>query len=547
MNTTTPLWLDRVAVNVPNQVYELLEAVVSPEIVAEAAIVAIAAVTVALAVSFTTAKPKRAALPDPKLPLYHPSDNDNCKYIVTTRAAADFGDTTLKAYQVALVPLVAAVTLAGLYWVMQQTPELVNWYLNWMFCLGLPMCAHDTISQILTVFDRWRWVRFQRYAVVVVKDDTLPAGPMDGDLDAEEVHQTYPDYVTVWPAPAQVDVANRVAHYVTDGKGIIAIPLAVGLTYLFWLKNPGLHPDLAAVANWVVTNAALFAYTVTGIALLQLARFSHACLMLLGLFVYDIYFVFATPMMETVARGLDVPIKFIVPRADGKFMDQMFLLIGTGDLVVPGVFLLLLLRFDYHQYYSKRPTVPFHHARQIPRPYFRWGMVFYTLGLVLTMVAMHTSQRGQPALLYIVPCLLLGTLGLAHFRGEIGAIFSFDDEIEMKPPLNDIAVDDSDASDDDEEFELDSYDEWVERVEQKRDELIADTDDDDPIVYQFLLDDDDDHTFVIGDNDTDNDSGDNLDSDGGAELGDGDGLADEIIAIRQELARPPQEWYSDDE
>lgn len=546
MNNSTPLLFDRVAVEAPEYLYQALGDLVAPEHLTQAMIMVVAVATVAVGVSLAVAKPKRAAMPDPTLPLYHPSDNDNCKYIITTRAEADLGDITMKGYQVALVPVSAAATLAGLYWLMKQTPEALNWYLNWMFCVCLPVCSYDAIKLALTMMDRQRWVRFQRYAIMVLKDDTLPQGPMDGDLDPVEVHKTYPNYVKVWPAPQMVDISSRVAHYVTDGKGLVATPITAAFTYLFYAKNPVLNPGLAS--NWLLTNAALFAYTVTGIGSLQLARFSHACLLLLGLFVYDIYFVFGTPMMETVALGLDVPIKFVVPREGGKFMKQMFLLIGTGDLVVPGVFILFLLRFDYHQYYSQRPGTPFHHARAIPRPYYIWGMVWYTLGLALTMVAMHTSQRGQPALLYIVPCVILGTLAVAKVRGEVGDLFRFDDEIEMlpsihqesQPPAEPMVANDDDDSD--ANFELDDlYDEWMERVEQKRDELIEDTDDDDPVVYQFLLDNsDDDDTFVI-------DSGDGGDSDGGDSDDSAAELAEEIIAIRQELSRPPQEWYSDED
>lgn len=38
-------------------------------------------------------------------------------------------------------------------------------------------------------------------------------------------------------------------------------------------------------------------------------------LLLSGLFFYDIFWVFGTPVMVTVAKSLDAPIKLVFPRA----------------------------------------------------------------------------------------------------------------------------------------------------------------------------------------------------------------------------------------
>jgi len=52
------------------------------------------------------------------------------------------------------------------------------------------------------------------------------------------------------------------------------------------------------------------------------------------------FWVFGTDVMETVAKSFDAPIKLLWPREEGKFS-----LLGLGDIVIPGFFLSMMLRF----------------------------------------------------------------------------------------------------------------------------------------------------------------------------------------------------------
>ncbi len=58
---------------------------------------------------------------------------------------------------------------------------------------------------------------------------------------------------------------------------------------------------------------------------------------------------FGTEVMVTVATKLDGPIKILFPRSlvpDPKTGKIALSLLGLGDIVIPGFFLALLLRFD---------------------------------------------------------------------------------------------------------------------------------------------------------------------------------------------------------
>jgi minor histocompatibility antigen H13 len=65
------------------------------------------------------------------------------------------------------------------------------------------------------------------------------------------------------------------------------------------------------------------------------------------LFFYDIFFVLGTPVMVAVATNVDAPIKLLFPKAFAvSDADAQFSMLGLGDIVIPGIFIALLLRFD---------------------------------------------------------------------------------------------------------------------------------------------------------------------------------------------------------
>ena len=69
--------------------------------------------------------------------------------------------------------------------------------------------------------------------------------------------------------------------------------------------------------------------------------FLHILIIYFGLICYDVFFVFHTEVMVTVAKGLDMPIKLVFPAADEKSM-----MIGLGDLIIPGLLCSMCLRSD---------------------------------------------------------------------------------------------------------------------------------------------------------------------------------------------------------
>jgi minor histocompatibility antigen H13 len=76
-----------------------------------------------------------------------------------------------------------------------------------------------------------------------------------------------------------------------------------------------------------------------------LGTFQTGFILLSLLFFYDIFFVFGTDVMLTVAKSIDAPIKLLFPK-DWSATPPQFSLLGLGDIVLPGVFIGLCLRYD---------------------------------------------------------------------------------------------------------------------------------------------------------------------------------------------------------
>ena len=59
-----------------------------------------------------------------------------------------------------------------------------------------------------------------------------------------------------------------------------------------------------------------------------------------GLFFYDIFWVFGTDVMVTVAKSFDAPIKLLFPK-DLFAAELQYSMLGLGDIVIPGTLYLL--------------------------------------------------------------------------------------------------------------------------------------------------------------------------------------------------------------
>ncbi|KAG4105739.1 hypothetical protein H8356DRAFT_924365 [Neocallimastix lanati (nom. inval.)] len=187
--------------------------------------------------------------------------------------------------------------------------------------------------------------------------------------------------------------------------------------------------------NWILSNILGLAFSITTIPLLKLDSFKTGILLLSALFFYDIFWVFFTPVMVTVAKNFDAPIKMLFPRNIFTWIKSgllttkgiEFSMLGLGDIAIPGVYVALCARFDHSLAVKKNGGKP---IKKFPMPYFTTCYISYILGLITTMGVMHVFNHAQPALLYLSPACIISSLLCALVRGEIKALFEYDDESE---------------------------------------------------------------------------------------------------------------------
>uniref|UniRef100_A0A0C9QNB2 TSA: Wollemia nobilis Ref_Wollemi_Transcript_18749_1749 transcribed RNA sequence n=1 Tax=Wollemia nobilis TaxID=56998 RepID=A0A0C9QNB2_9CONI len=162
--------------------------------------------------------------------------------------------------------------------------------------------------------------------------------------------------------------------------------------------------------HWLANNILGLAFCIQGIEMLSLGSFKTGAILLAGLFVYDIFWVFFTPVMVSVAKSFDAPIKLLFPTKD---LARPYSMLGLGDIVIPGIFVALALRFDVSRGKGDR--------------YFRSAFLGYSVGLIVTIIVMNWFQAAQPALLYIVPGVI-GFLAVhCIWNGEVKPLLEFDE------------------------------------------------------------------------------------------------------------------------
>lgn len=142
-----------------------------------------------------------------------------------------------------------------------------------------------------------------------------------------------------------------------------------------------------------------------------------AASLLILAFFYDIFWVFCSSavfgknVMVTVATGLDVPIKILVPLMLAEGKDTQFTLIGLGDIVLPGLLLCFALRFDHSKGLDPKSN------------YFAVTMAGYCIGLTICEIIVGSFHWAQPAMIYLVPGTLIPFAVTALRRGEISEVW----------------------------------------------------------------------------------------------------------------------------
>lgn len=280
---------------------------------------------------------------------------------------------TITSRDAARFPIIASCTLFGLYLFFKIfSQEYINLLLSmYFFVLGILALSH-TLSPFMNR----------------VIPTSLP-------------NKQYQLLFTQGTGESKEEIVNY--EFDTRDLFCLAISAVVGVWYV--LKK-----------HWVANNLFGLAFALNGVELLHLNNVSTGCILLGGLFVYDVFWVFGTNVMVTVAKSFEAPIKLVFPQdlLERGLDASNFAMLGLGDIVIPGIFIALLLRFDVS-------------LKKNSRTYFYTSFLAYIFGLGLTIFVMHTYKHAQPALLYLVPACVGFPVVVALLKGELADMFRYEE------------------------------------------------------------------------------------------------------------------------
>ncbi|KAI0780207.1 signal peptide peptidase-domain-containing protein [Fomes fomentarius] len=310
-----------------------------------------------------------------------------------------------------LFPVIGSAVLFGLYLIVKYYgKEWITWLLQWYFTIA----GVGSVGKSLISLSRWivgearwivgeaRWREFDKLQLLLLK------GPRGN----------------VFP--------------------LLAIPALIPAVYLEYLSVSLRTPSLflipagsipsvlytfggsATRRSALLTDVLALSFSHNALSLLKLDSFKTGCVLLSGLFLYDIWWVFGTEVMVKVATTLDVPIKLLWPKSLTFATERGFTMLGLGDIVIPGMFVATALRYDYHRAARQGSTA------LVTKTYFYTALSAYATGLVVTMSVMHFFRKAQPALLYLSPACIMSFFVVSFARGEFKEAWSWSDDVEEK-------------------------------------------------------------------------------------------------------------------
>ncbi|KAI7694658.1 Signal peptide peptidase-like 3 [Sarcoptes scabiei] len=204
--------------------------------------------------------------------------------------------------------------------------------------------------------------------------------------------------------------------------------------------------------HWLLMDAMGMGLCVAFIAFVRLPSLKVSTLLLTGLLIYDVFWVFfssyifsSNVMVRVATKTADNPVGIVSKRFhlnNGKDVPRLslpgklifpslqntghFSMLGLGDIVMPGLLLCFVLRYDaYKQTLLNSADAGLPPPKHLNRfTYFHCSLIGYFFGLLTATVSSEVFKAAQPALLYLVPFTLLPLLTMAYLKGDLRRMWS---------------------------------------------------------------------------------------------------------------------------
>ncbi|GLH03868.1 hypothetical protein R5R35_009914 [Gryllus longicercus] len=206
--------------------------------------------------------------------------------------------------------------------------------------------------------------------------------------------------------------------------------------------------------HWLLMDAMGMGLCVAFIAFVRLPSLKVSTLLLTGLLIYDVFWVFFSSyifntnvMVKVATRPAENPVGLVARKLHlggvvkeapklslpGKLVfpslhnQGHFSMLGLGDVVMPGLLLCFVLRYDAYKksqllHLGETGVPPPKHLNKLS--YFHCSLIGYFLGLLTATVSSEVFKAAQPALLYLVPFTLLPLLTMAYLKGDLRRMWS---------------------------------------------------------------------------------------------------------------------------
>lgn len=270
-------------------------------------------------------------------------------------------------------PLIAATVLIGMYYLIKwlQDPAILNKILRWymamtgVFSTGFFLGNALQVALSFVCPDYWADSRGRIFRIDArSRSQQLVKAP--GAEGVEGLHEPDPKKSAPFPGLASgLPVSPRMSKRLYSLRHLLVQDWNLELdlwglgrersafkltTLIGCVLGLGVQAVYLYTSNTMLANVIGLAVSYMACQYMSVTSFFIGSLVLVGLFVYDIIMVFYTPFMVGVATQLDVPIKLTYQTAKRSSI------LGLGDIVVPGIFICLALRFDLWKHYQRKIT-----------------------------------------------------------------------------------------------------------------------------------------------------------------------------------------------
>lgn len=290
----------------------------------------------------------------------------------------------LSSKQAIAAPFTASLFLFGSYLLLKYTTIDINIFFNLITLVGGTLCLKESLDPVF----------HSLLAPLKLQDVVVVPGE---DAEGKEEGEARPAFTL---------------------PGVMSSLVAVGTVAAYMLK---VEP------SFVFSNVIAVALGARVLSLVKPSSFLVGAGLLTGLFFYDIFWVFGSEVMVSVATQIDTPGKLLFPRdpaLSANVVKYPYAILGLGDVCIPGLFITLAQSLDMR------------FATDVPKlrqPYFAAAISAYTAALFSCFYVNYTTNAAQPALLYLVPALIGSSLAVGAARGELKEVWSFSNE-DAAPP-----------------------------------------------------------------------------------------------------------------